>query len=78
MVAEFRPESLLSSFGENRILHSHLRGVQSNYEATGNVFNHFWYPSINISRNNLKIQTKILGLKIGRKAWGTPSLFSDF
>jgi len=34
----FRHESLLSSFGENRNLQSHFRAVQSNYEATGNVF----------------------------------------
>jgi len=34
----FWHESLLISFGENRILNSHFRGVQSNNEATGNLF----------------------------------------
>jgi len=37
-MAGFRHESLLSSSGENRIFHSHFRGVRSNYDATGNVF----------------------------------------
>jgi len=30
-----------SPFGESRLLHSHFRGVQSNNETNGNVFNHF-------------------------------------
>jgi len=46
--------------GQNRVLHSHFCGVQSNLEATGNVFNHFQDPSIDFNRNNLKIQIKIL------------------
>jgi len=36
--SEFRPENwLLSSFGENRVLHSHFWGVRSYYWATGSV-----------------------------------------
>jgi len=37
-MAEIGLESLLNSFGENRIFHSHFWGVQSNYESTGGVF----------------------------------------
>jgi len=40
-MAGFRHENLLSSPGENHILHSHFRVAQLNYEGTGNVFNHF-------------------------------------
>jgi len=39
-----------------RNFHSHFWGVQSNYEATDNVFNYFKYPFIKYNRNNLKIQ----------------------
>jgi len=46
----------LSTFGENHLLYSHFRGVQSNYEATGNAFILFQYPSMNSNCNNLKIQ----------------------
>jgi len=52
----FRHESLLSSFGENRIFRSNFWGVQLNYEATGYVFILFYYPSMNSNRNNLQIQ----------------------
>jgi len=34
-------EMLASLFTENRLFHSHFLGVQPNYEAIGNIFNHF-------------------------------------
>ena len=55
------PTRLPSSSGENRVLHSHFRGIQSNYDATDNVFNHFWYPSMNSSCNDIKIQEYFFG-----------------
>ena len=71
-VAEFRHESLNISGNENRVLHSHFPGVQSNFEAMGNVFNHFWYPSIILNRNILKIQIKIFSPKNWKKGKGYP------
>jgi len=45
-----------SSFSENRVVHSHFRGAQSNYDVTGNVFPVFLYPLIDFNWNNPKIK----------------------
>jgi len=65
-----KPAQLTS---ESRIISSHFWGVQSNYDATGNVFILFVYPSMNSNRNNLKIQIKIFEPKIEKSY--TPCFF---
>jgi len=74
---QLRQKSLLSSFGENRVLHPHFRGVQTNYEATVNVFILFEHTSINFNFNNLKIPTKKIEPKIEKKL-GVPQAFFQF
>jgi len=60
---------------DNRhLLPSRFRYVQSNYEATSNLFNHFWYPLMYFNRNNLKTQTKIFEQKF-KKRTGVPLAF---
>jgi len=77
-MAYFRQESLLSSFGENHPLHSRFQGFQSNYEATGNVFDHSYYPSINLNLSQLKIQIKKIEQKIEKKQGVPLASFSNF
>ena len=57
---------------------SHFRAVQSNYEATDKVFILFCYPSMNFSRKNYKIQTKVFWLKIEKKLGVPLAFFSNF
>jgi len=48
------------------------------YIRAGKLFHYIWYASIECNRNNLKIQTKIVGLKIRKKARGTPRFSLNF
>jgi len=75
-IAGFRYR-LLSSFDKNRVSHSYFRGLQSGYEAAGNVCDHFWYPSIIFNRNDFEIPMKNIGwkLKEEKKARDTPCNF---
>jgi len=50
-----------SLFDENRLTLSRFWGLDSNYEATGNVFNHSWYPWIIFNCNILKISNIFWG-----------------
>jgi len=65
-------------FGRQCTFYSHSRSFHSNYEATGNVFNHFWSPSINFNHKNLKINQNNFGLKIEKKQEVSLTFFSDF
>jgi len=58
--------------------HRIFLGVQSNYGAIDNVYILFKYPSMISNQNNLEIETKKIGLKNGKNARGTPSLFFNF
>jgi len=77
-MAGFRPKNFVQLIRRNSRFTFAFSGRSSNYEATGNVFILFQYPSMNSNHKNPKIQTKIFGLKLKKILGGNPCLFFNF